>query len=306
MQLTPDQLVARFAVGRHGLVTRDGARQCGLSPSQIKRRLASGRLLRVAPSVYRIGGTPATWRQSALAACLAGPSGTVVSHLTAAALHNLARPPLIPHVTLPPGANGAIGAAVVHRSSLTSLDVMTIDGVPSTSMARTLLDCASVVPFPQLCDLVDTAFCSKACHPAVIPATIDRAQDGRGRKGVAALRAAIEVWSPGIVPGSPAEVRLLRRIVEAGLEHPERQVEINDTAGDFIGRIDLGWRRLRAGFEYDSDRHHNPRDWGRDESRQVRYRHAGWEVRRVGKHDLLPSSTWLDGHIRALARRLAA
>jgi hypothetical protein len=306
MQPTSDQRIDRLAAGRHGLVTRDEARRCGLSSSQIKRRLACGRLVRVAPSVYRVGGAPVTWRQTALAACLAGPPGTVVSHLTAAALHDLARPPPIPHVTLPPGANGAIGAVMTHRSPLTALDVRTIDGIPSTSMARTLLDCASVVPFRELCDLVDTAFCSRACHPAVIPAMIDRAQDGRGRKGVAALRSAIGVWSPGIAPGSPAEVRLLRRITEAGLEPPERQIDVHDAAGLTIGRIDLGWRRLRAGFEYDSDRHHNPRDWAQDESRQVRYRQAGWDVRRVGKHDLMPSATWLDGHLRGLVRRLAA
>jgi hypothetical protein len=135
---------------------------------------------------------------------------------------------------------------------------------------------------------------------------IDRAQAGAGRKGVAALRAAIEAWTPEIAPGSPAEMRLLRKLAEAGREPPERHIEIFDLDGGFVGRIDLGWRRLLAGFEYDSDRHHNPRHWHRDESRQVRYREAGWNVRRVGKHDLMPSVTWLDETLARFLRWPAA
>jgi Xaa-Pro aminopeptidase len=42
-------------------------------------------------------------------------------------------------------------------------------------------------------------------------------------------------------------MRLLRRIAESGFEAPERQVEIFDAEGDFIGRIDVGWRRRRVG-----------------------------------------------------------
>ncbi len=117
---------------------------------------------------------------------------------------------------------------------------------------------------------LDTAFCSGVSHPVTIPAAIDRAQHGHGKKGVAALRRAVEAWTPGIKPGSPAEMRLLRRIAE------------------------------------DSDQHHNPRHWERDEPRQLRYAAVGWEVRRVGKHDLLPSVTWLDKTLARLRRRPAA
>jgi hypothetical protein len=101
-------------------------------------------------------------------------------------------------------------------------------------------------------------------------------------------------------------MRLLRKVLEAGLEVPERQIDVFDDGGEFIGRIDLGWRRLRAGLEYDSDRFHAPRHWERDESRQLRYASAGWDVRRVGKHDLMPSVAWLDDHLRRLWIRLAA
>jgi hypothetical protein len=306
MRLTPDQRVDQFAARHHGVITRAAAMRCGLTRDQIDRRVATGRFVLLARGVYRVGAAPVTWRQSALAACWAGPPGTVASHLTAGALLDLDRAPTPPDVTLPPGTSGRIRLARVHWSPVGALDRRVIDGIPTTSAARTLIDCAGVVGFGQLCDLVDTAFCSGVCHPTVIPAAIDRVQAGPGRRGVAALRAAIEAWTPGVTPGSPAEMRLLRKITEAGLEPPERQIEIFDATGRSIGRIDVGWRRLLAGFEYDSDRHHNPRHWERDEMRQVHYGHAGWDVRRVGKYDLLPSVDWLDHHLRWLARRLAA
>jgi hypothetical protein len=48
------------------------------------------------------------------------------------------------------------------------------------------------------------------------------------------------------------------------------------------------------------------RRWAGDESRHIRCAVAGWEVWRVGKHDLLPSSAWLPERLRRSNRRLAA
>ncbi|MGH9118075.1 MAG: type IV toxin-antitoxin system AbiEi family antitoxin domain-containing protein [Acidimicrobiales bacterium] len=306
MEPTPDQRVDRFAARHHGLVTRAIALTLGLTTRQIDRRLASGRWILVAQGLYRVASAPVTWQQRALAACLSGPPGTVASHLTAGALHDLAEPPGTPHVTLPPRTSGRIRIARVHRSPLSTADVIIVAGIPTTAPARTLLDCAGVLGWHRLCDMVDAAFCSGVSHPVTIPAVIDRAQSGKGRKGVAALRRAVEAWTPGIRPGSPAEMRLLRKIAESGLEPPERQIEILDADDVVVGRIDLGWRDRRAGFEYDSDLHHNPRHWERDESRQLSYAAAGWEVRRVGKLDLLPSVTWVDELVARLVRRPAA
>jgi hypothetical protein len=306
MAFTPDHRVDRYAAGHHGLVTRAVALSCGLTPRQIQHRVDTGRWVPVCRGLYRVASVSVSWKQRALAACLAGPPMTVVSHLTAAAVHGLAEPPAVTHVTVPVAASGHRIEGRVHRSTLGALDRMAVDGIPVTSAARTLLDCAAVLSLRRLCELVDTAFCSGVCHPLVVPEVIGRAGTGKGRTGVSSLRLAIEAWTPGMAAGSPAEMRLLRRITVAGLGTPERQIEIYDDGGAFIGRIDAGWRHLRAGFEYDSLVHHNPRPWQRDETRQLRYAAIGWDVRRVDKHDLLPGVSWLDDHLRRLALRVAA
>ncbi|MGH9246466.1 MAG: hypothetical protein ACRD29_19575 [Acidimicrobiales bacterium] len=96
-------------------------------------------------------------------------------------------------------------------------------------------------------------------------------------------------------------MRLLRQIVEWGLEEPARQVDVKDSDDRFVGRLDLGWTDHQLGLEYDSERYHNPRHWQRDELRQVRDGELGWEVHRVDKYDLLPGVAWLR---ELLARRL--
>jgi Transcriptional regulator, AbiEi antitoxin len=306
MEMTPDALVDRIAAGHYGLISREQARRCGLTPRQIEHRLRIGRWVAVCRGVYRTATAQPTWQQLALAACLAGPPETVTSHLTGAAVHGLGQPPSEPYVIVPPGTSGRRVPGRVHRSALTPLDRLVVAGIPVTSPARTLVDCAGLVGFHRLCDMVDTACCAGLTHPSAVAAAIERAGHGIGRRNVGSLRAALQAWSSAIAPGSPAEMRLLRKVIEAGLDVPARQIEIYDADSEFVGRIDLGWPHRRSGLEYDSDRFHNPRHWARDEARQLRYAAAGWDVRRVGKHDLLPSVTWLDDHLRRLARRLAA
>ncbi len=117
----------------------------------------------------------------------------------------------------------------MHRVDLSTVDRLEVNGIPRTSVARTLLDCAAVTTYEELCGVVDTTLCVGASHPTVVLAAIERAQAGPGKKGVGRLRRALEAWTPGITPGSPAEMRLLRQITQWGLPEPERQIEIRDT-----------------------------------------------------------------------------
>jgi hypothetical protein len=118
---------------------------------------------------------------------------------------------------------------------------------------------------------------------------------------VTGLLAVLDVWTPGITPGSPAEMRLLRQIADWGFPVPEAQIELRDSDGRLIGRIDLGWRETRLGLEYDADRTHNPRHWERDEARHPRYAAMGWQVYRIDKSDLRAGQNWLRD---LLSRRL--
>ncbi|MGH9038516.1 MAG: type IV toxin-antitoxin system AbiEi family antitoxin domain-containing protein [Acidimicrobiia bacterium] len=303
---TPDQRAAATAARQFGAVTRRQALDCGLTPSQIEWRLRTGRWRRAAYEVYVVVGVPETWQLSAMVAVLAGPPGTVASHLTAAALFGLWTPPAPPHVTVPRGTNGRYRGAVVHWSSLDALDRCVAARIPCTHPARMLVDCAAVLGERALCDLVDQTLFRFTDAPGVQRAMV-RASRAPGRKGQRNLQHALEVWTPGPKPGSPAEMRLVRHLQRLGFPLPERQWKVRDEGGRFVGRIDLAWPDLKVGLEYDGEEHHGPRRWRQDDDRQDCLEALGWQMLRVGKSDLGPGSTrverWLAPRV---GRRSAA
>jgi hypothetical protein len=251
--------------------------------------------------VFIVCGGPETWQQSVMAACLAGPKGTVASHLTAAALFQLWKPPSPPHVTVPRMASGRSQLALVHRAVLSRQDTSLVGAIPCTRPARTVVDAATLLGYEALCELVDDCFCRRLSDPGDLRRAMERAGRGPGRKGLANLERALEVWTPGPMPGSPAEMRLVRRLQQWGFPLPVRQHEIYDAGGRFVAKMDVAWPGPQVGFEYQGERHHGPRHEEGDALRKRRIEALGWQVEFVYKSDLRPGSTRL---LQWLAPRL--
>jgi hypothetical protein len=245
--------IDQWAARQHGLITHEQARQFGLSTKQVVGRADSGQWIRVTRGVYRVAGAPVTWQQNALAACLAGPRPTVASHLTAASLAALARPPLLPHVTVPAGASCRTPIALVHRADLDDAEVAVLFGVPCTGTARTIVDCASLLGDAALASIVDDALCRKLT-------TIDAIERSAAhvRRGTRRLRRILDAWAGDVAPGSPAEMRLQRQLVAWGYPAPVRQYPVRDETGRVVGVLDLAWPDRLIGLEYDSDLWHKP------------------------------------------------
>jgi hypothetical protein len=244
--------------------------------------------------VYVVAGAPSTWQQQLTVAMLAAPSGSVASYLSAAALFGLADPPDVPHITVPRGLSGRLGGCVVHCARLDPADVCFVGGIPCTRSARTVVDCAGLLDYEALCEMVDRALCRrKVASRAMMLSAARRASPGSRRRGLPALEKALEVWIPGPRPGSEAEMRLIRRLVEWGFPMPERQIKIFDHDGHLVGKVDCGWRDVRFGFEYEGGEYHGPRRWGADDRREDRIEALGWRIEPVDKFDLRPSSTRL-------------
>ena len=227
----------------------------------------------------------------------AAAAGGVVSHLSAAALHGLTAHPARPHVTVPPGRRSVSRVAHVHRSVVPPVDRAHRGPFTTTSVSRTLVDCAALLDRPALADLVDEAFCRKLASHASINVAADRT--GAGRRGVRLAREVAEVWSPELAPGSPAEVRALRLLTELGMEGLVAQFEVVDHDGSFVARLDLAAPSRRLGFEYDGVRFHGPRRWSHDEARYARLRALGWTVESLDKLDLVPG----EPRLRQLVQR---
>jgi hypothetical protein len=293
-----DKKAMRLAAKQWGVLTRQQALDAGLTRNQIAYRVQTGQWRQPVRGVFVVAGVPGSWEQTVMIACLTGPAGTAASHLTAAALFGLAKPPEVPQVTIPRRASGRFKGADIFRGPVGSDETCIRRRIRCTNPTRTIVDCAAaaLVDEEGLWDLVDSALCRKLMQPSRLVRASGRAREmsrGARRAGVEKLERALDVWRSGAPAGSPPEARLQRKLIEWGFPRAERQIEVFDEDGKFVARADVGIRELKILFEYDSDEHHGPRFWLADDARRERIEELGWTVIVVDRFDLRPSSTRL-------------
>jgi len=301
-----DAHAGRIAERQHGLLTGTRARRIGFSQHQIDTRNKQGRWIRLARDVYAIRGAARTWHRDALAACLAGPPGTVTSFVTSGALWGVCGPCVLPYVTVPMAASARSRIARVHRSDLDPLDVTRIGGIPTTRLGRTLVDLAGIWTPRALERALDTALDAELVRPEQVREAIERAPRGLRRPGARVLVDALGVWTDAIRPDSPAEARLLRRLDEWRLPAPVRQHRVRDLDGAELARLDVAWPQSHVALEYDGRAQHGPRRIEHDENRWARVEALGWTILPVTRLDLRPGEVHLRNRLTAMLRRPAA
>ena len=159
----------------------------GLTASGVRNRIAAGRLYRVHRGVYAVGHSRLTGHGRTMAAVLAYGPNAVASHRTAGGLQGLredngAKPDVsLPHqwVRSRPGINAHAAA------TLRTEDVTTRHGIPCTTVARTLLDLADVVPRRQVERALEQAEVLRVFDLAAIEDVLGHAN---GRRGAGVLR----------------------------------------------------------------------------------------------------------------------
>lgn len=275
-----ERRLAQLSRRQHGLLTIDQWIDCGLSLHAGRRRARAGRWVAIAPGVVAVAGTAPTWRQRTLAAVLAAGPGAVASHTTAAALFGLSSCPFRSvEITVPRGRSHRSRLATVHESRhLPRGDVTTIDRIPVTRPARTLVDLAGCVPQAVLEDAVDDALVRRLTTLARLKRRATN--DGRpGLPGSVLLQKVLRCWTEGEMAQEVAEMRLVRRLVAHGLPSPVLQHDIFDGAGRFVARADAAYPDDKVAMELNGFRWHGtPRRYARDQARSRRLAALGWLV----------------------------
>jgi very-short-patch-repair endonuclease len=290
--MSTDAEVALLAEKHHGVFTFAHALGAGMTRHQVRRRVGDGRWLVFHQGVYRIAGTEATWRARLLAACWAGGTRAVVSGRSAAALHRLpgGRPDIV-EITCPRWRRARHEGLVVHESkALDPIDVTEVDGIPVTTVARTLFDLGGRYPRHLAVRMVEMALEHALRMQMVTIAELEqtvRRLSRRGRPGGPVLRQLLEARSDRRRPTeSVMETKLLQALRARGLPEPVPQFEVR--VGDaFVARVDLAYPDARIAVEYDSDEFHTGRDaTARDRSRRHALIAAGWLPIDVGPADV--------------------
>lgn len=134
----------RLAEGHAGYFTAAQAVAAGVSRRALSGRASRGDVERVRYGIYRLRDFPAHRFEDVAAVCLWAGSDSAASHETALAVHGVsdAMPASI-HVTVPRPFRGRQRGVVVHRAPLPDADREMRDGVPVTTIARTLADVAT-------------------------------------------------------------------------------------------------------------------------------------------------------------------
>jgi very-short-patch-repair endonuclease len=275
-----------IAACQHGVVTHEQVLGTGVSRRQLDAELARGRLVAVHRGVYRSGGSPATWEQSVVAACLA--TRGVASHATAATVWGLRGwSSTAVEVTVAGRRQTRLEGVVRHSTTrLDPVDVVRRDSIPLTSPARTLLDLGGIGAPEAVESALEDALRRRLVGPAQLTSALDRL--GRpGRPGVATLRAILASRDPRSAPTESeledAFVRVLRR---ARLPEPARQYPVR-VRGQRAVRIDFAYPSRRVAIELDGWRWHSARaDVDRDRSKSNLLAALGWSLLRFSWSDL--------------------
>ncbi|HKJ91516.1 MAG TPA: type IV toxin-antitoxin system AbiEi family antitoxin domain-containing protein [Longimicrobiales bacterium] len=245
--------IGAVAARQHGVVIRRQLLELGFLPGTIRRRATSGWLRRLHRGVYLVGPVPPP-RARKMAAVLACGLESLLSHWSAAALWTLAAPQA---VTAPPDVS-VMGDRAVRRAGIrihrvTSLDPderTTLDGLPVTTPARTLVDLAAVAASRDLERAVARAEREQLVSREMLAGLVTRY---KGRPGVPALRATLDRSGGVAFTRSEAETRFLALVRKAGLPVPQTNVMVHGYEIDFL------WPLQRLAVEVDGCRYHSSR-----------------------------------------------
>ena len=283
---------------QHGVVSLEQLGALGLSPSGVRRRVACGRLVRVHAGVYATGHTPLTRKGRWMAAILACGHGAALCGRTAAAAQGLLHHDGAIEVVAPLRRGKARpGLVVRERSDLVPSDRTVVDGIPCTSVARTLLDLAAVVWPDQL---------ARACERAEelrefdLRALRDLVRRNRGRRGVRRLRLAMDAMR-SLEPAARSELerRFLALCERSGIPRPHVNAWI-EVSGSGL-EVDFSWPHARLAVEVDGAAYHSDTAaFERDRERDRRLLLAGWRVMRVTWRQLEAQPAELAASLRAL------
>jgi very-short-patch-repair endonuclease len=254
-------------------------RKLGLEDRGVQRRAEGERLHRVHHGVYAVGYRALSLNGCRMAAVLACGDGAVLSHRSAAAMWQLRESRRPTFDVTASNRRGRIPRGIdAHRDgSLSDADRTVLYGVPCTTVARTLLDLAAVVPIWELRKAISEAEVLRLLDHAAVRRLIKRS---RGRRGVARLRMLLDDIHPQTKrTRSELERLFLRMCARAGLPEPEVNVRL-DVGGRLV-EPDFLWRAAGLILEADSRRYHDTDSaFQMDRRREQRLMLAGWSVAR--------------------------
>jgi very-short-patch-repair endonuclease len=241
-----DALVGALAGRQHGVVAWAQLCELGVPRHVVDARLRARRWFVLHRGVYAVGHKALTWRSHLVAAVHACGPEALASHRAAGALHRLISSQRI-EVTARRGRRPKREMTVHTTRGIRADERIRVDGIPVTSVARTLVDLADVLPEDRL---------AKAIQQAEILRTFDLEALERsatpGRRGEHRLHRALANYRPEPhLLRSEAERRLKQLCTQHSLGEPQFNVQVHGREADAY------WPEANLALEFDGAATHN-------------------------------------------------
>lgn len=293
-----DRWLARLAEGQYGVVGRGQLLELGLTEEAIEARLRNGRLHRLYAGVYAVGHRMTSREGQWMAAVLASGPDAVLSHWSAAAFWMI-RPNSrsIIDITTPQKSRSWDGIRR-HHKALPVDEVTVEEGIPLTTVPRTILDLAATESADVVGNLLRESE-YRQLHDRLSP--WDLVERYPGRRGVRKVRTALKRLREE--PSGRRRSRLEERFTSFLRVHRLPQPRFNDwiLLGGRRYRVDCHWPGTDQIVELDGWEGHGTRSAFReDRARDRALRGAGYSVTRLTWNQLDDEPEAIASDLRAL------
>lgn len=284
----------QLAKQQFGVVSREQVLQALKHRSSIAWKVKSGELTRSHEHAYLLRGVPRTWDQRAIEGLFIGGPASAISHRSAAWLHALdgfERPKVI-DVSVGMNRPRWREGLKFHRSRLRGESTVIKRGLNVTSVQRTIVDLAGVLAPEALESALDSAH---RAHPEFVTwlTAYIKPLKARATPGLTALLELIELRRDGPTD-SALEVKVLRKLRDAGLLAHLKQYEVYDLNGDYVMRLAFCWPPLKVALHVDGFRWHAQRErFDRDARQRSRLSALGWRTVTV-TFNTFADGSWLN------------
>jgi predicted transcriptional regulator of viral defense system len=293
--------VAELAARQWGVVSLEQLRARGVARGAVEKAAAVGRLHPLHRGVYAVGHVRLGREGRYLAAVLACGTRAVLSHRSAAAWWGLLQTAQAQvDVTSPHGHHAIAGVRRHQARSLIAQDTTTHEGIPTTSVARTLLDLAATVRPDRLERALAQAERLQLYDQAAIADVLSRSNGHRGRAALTRATAR----EPKLTR-SELEAIFLRLVRQAGLPEPESNLPLAALDHPRL-EPDFYWPTHRLVVETDGWETHGTRAaFQTDRRRDASLVAAGWRVMRFTYDDVVHEGPTVVRRLRAATARAA-
>ena len=263
-----------------GIVTRAQAMQLGYSARQISLRVAAAEWMALRRGVYRHRAFDVGPEMAVFALTLA--NNGYASHRYAARLHGL-EPELraAPEVTVRRGTHLNVDPGFpkirIHESTQTaSAELVQINGLSVSGVARTIMDVAAVEPrLWWILALIDSAKRMGLVDVPALDSCLKR-HARRGRDGTVRFREAIAVAATTGTPAIGHSSRVVAGMAaNRGLPYPFLEEPVFDANGQHIAQTDLSFELPVVGILDGYGPHKSRAQMNRDRSQRQRLRDMG-------------------------------